>query len=36
MTFLVSIGKAKQLMENTNGEMPKVGRMDLGCVLAIQ
>ena len=32
MTFLVSTGKAKQLVENSNGEMPKTDRMDLGLV----
>ena len=36
MTFLVNTGKAKQLVENTNGEMAKGDRMDLGLVLATQ
>lgn len=36
MAFLVNTGQVKQLMDSTDSEMPKVGRADLGLVLANQ
>lgn len=36
MAFLVNTGKVKQLVDSTDSEMPKVGRADLGFVLANQ
>ena len=36
MAFLINTGKVKQLMGSTDSEMTKVGRADLGLVLANQ